>query len=60
VGDDAEYLVSKADGRIYYYDVNATSNFVADAEAVVGFDSTARFADFIVRRALRAPRAAPA
>ena len=35
--------VSKADGRIYYYDVNATSNFVA-AEAVVGFDPTARFA----------------
>jgi len=46
-----EYLVSKADGRIYYYDVNATSNFVANAEAVVGFDPTARFADFIVRRA---------
>jgi glutathione synthase/RimK-type ligase-like ATP-grasp enzyme len=46
-----EYLVAKADGRIYYYDVNATSNFVANAEAVVGFDPTARFADFIVRRA---------
>ncbi len=46
-----EYLVSKADGRIYYYDVNSTSNFVANAEAVVGFDPTARFADFIVRRA---------
>jgi glutathione synthase/RimK-type ligase-like ATP-grasp enzyme len=55
-----EYLVSKADGRIYYYDVNATSNFVANAEAVVGFDPTARFADYIVRRALerRAPAAA--
>ncbi len=48
-----EYLVSKADQRIYYYDVNATSNFVANAEAVVGFDPTARFADYIVRRALR-------
>jgi glutathione synthase/RimK-type ligase-like ATP-grasp enzyme len=46
-----EYLVAKASGRIYYYDVNATSNFVANAEAVVGFDPTARFADFIVRRA---------
>lgn len=54
-----EYLVSKADGRIYYYDVNSTSNFVANAEAVVGFDPTARFADFIVRRARReAPAAA--
>jgi glutathione synthase/RimK-type ligase-like ATP-grasp enzyme len=48
-----EYLVSKADGRIYYYDVNSTSNFVANAETVVGFDPTARFADFIVRRARR-------
>jgi glutathione synthase/RimK-type ligase-like ATP-grasp enzyme len=46
-----EYLVAKADGRIYYYDVNATSNFVANAEAVLGFDPTVRFADFIVRRA---------
>jgi glutathione synthase/RimK-type ligase-like ATP-grasp enzyme len=55
-----EYLVSKADGRIYYYDVNATSNFVANAEAVVGFDPTARFADFIVRRARREARAAAA
>jgi hypothetical protein len=55
-----EYLVSKADGRIYYYDVNATSNFVADAEAVLGFDPTVRFADFIVRRALRPPHAAAA
>ena len=55
-----EYLVSKADGRIYYYDVNATSNFVANAEAVVGFDPTARFADFIVRRARREARPAAA
>ena len=44
-----EYLVSKADGQIYYYDVNATSNFVANAPAVLGFDPTARFADYIVR-----------
>jgi glutathione synthase/RimK-type ligase-like ATP-grasp enzyme len=55
-----EYLVSKADGRIYYYDVNATSNFVANAEAVVGFDPTARFADLIVGRALRPSHAAAA
>jgi hypothetical protein len=32
-----------------YDDVNATSNFVADAPAVVGFDPTARFVDYIVR-----------
>ncbi len=44
-----EYLVSRADGNIYYYDVNATSNFVANAPEVVGFDPTARFVDYIVR-----------
>src|SRR5262245_42468408 len=55
-----EYLVSKADGRIYYYDVNSTSNFVANAEAVVGFDPTARFADFIVQRARHETQAAAA
>lgn len=44
-----EYLVSKADGNIYYYDVNATSNFVANAPAVVGFDPTERFVDYIIR-----------
>ena len=42
-------MVSRADGRMYFYAVNATSNFVADAPTVVGFDPTARFADYIVR-----------
>jgi len=51
-----EYLVGRADGHIYYYDVNATSNFVANAPAVVGFDPTARLADYIVRVAQRAAR----
>jgi biotin carboxylase len=50
-----EYLVAERDGQPYYYDVNATSNFVANAEAVLGFDPTVRFADFIVRRAGRQP-----
>jgi hypothetical protein len=48
-----EYLVSREDGQIYYYDVNATSNFVADAPTVLGFDPTPRFADYIVRVARR-------
>jgi glutathione synthase/RimK-type ligase-like ATP-grasp enzyme len=55
-----EYLVGKADRRIYYYDVNATSNFVANAPAVLGFDPTSRFADYIVRRALQGLRPAAA
>ena len=49
-----EYLVGKADGQLYYYDINATSNFVASAPEVLGFDPTARFADYIVRVAARA------
>ena len=44
-----EYLVGRADGGVYFYDVNATSNFVADAPAVLGFDPFPRFADYIVR-----------
>ena len=47
-----EYMVNRSDGRAYFYDVNATSNFVANAPAVVGFDPTAVFADYIERRAL--------
>ncbi len=48
-----EYLVSEADGQIYFYDVNATSNFVANAPTVLGFDPTARFVDYILRVAQR-------
>jgi RimK-like ATP-grasp domain len=43
-----EYLVNREDGRVYFYDVNATSNFVADAPALLGFDPTVRFADYIL------------
>jgi hypothetical protein len=46
-----EYMVDDRDGRIVYYDVNALSNFVADAPNVVGFDPFARLADYLVRRA---------
>jgi biotin carboxylase len=53
-----EYLVGAADGRIYVYDVNATSNFVADAPRVLGFDPFPAFADVIVRAAGRTARAA--
>src|SRR5207244_13124121 len=47
-----EYLVSRADGHRYFYDVNATSNFVADAPRVLGFDPFKPFVDFIERVAL--------
>jgi biotin carboxylase len=48
-----EYLVGREDGRVYFYDVNATSNFVANAPEVLGFDPFPAFADYIVRVATR-------
>lgn len=44
-----EYLVSARDGLPYFYDLNATSNFVGDAPRVLGFDPFPAFADYIVR-----------
>ena len=46
-----EYLVAARDGLPYFYDVNALSNFVTDAVNVVGFDPTARFVDYLQKRA---------
>jgi hypothetical protein len=46
-----EYLVAERDGRPYFYDVNALSNFVTDAPAMLGFDPTARFVDYLLVRA---------
>jgi hypothetical protein len=50
-----EYLVNRADAQVYFYDVNATSNFVADAPALLGFDPTARFVDYILAVAAGRP-----
>ncbi len=46
-----EYLIDDRDGQPYVYDVNALSNFVADAVNVVGFDPFARFVDYLEVRA---------
>ena len=54
-----EYLVARRDGQIYYYDINATSNFVANAPALLGFDPTARFVDYVTRVATRSAAPAP-
>jgi hypothetical protein len=51
-----EYLVAARDGRHYFYDVNALSNFVTDAPSLLGFDPTARFVDFLLERARAAGR----
>jgi hypothetical protein len=42
-----EYLVDDRDGQAYYYDINALSNFVADAPRVIGFDPVKNLADFL-------------
>jgi biotin carboxylase len=49
-----EYMTDDRDGNIYYYDINALSNFVADAPRVIGFNPVENLADFLqdeVRRA---------
>jgi glutathione synthase/RimK-type ligase-like ATP-grasp enzyme len=49
-----EYIVDDRDGHIYYYDINALSNFVADAPRVIGFNPVENLADYLqdeVRRA---------
>jgi hypothetical protein len=46
-----EYLVDDRDGKHYFYDVNALSNFVADPENVVGFNPWLNFVDYIEERA---------
>jgi hypothetical protein len=47
-----EYLHDARDGQRYYYDINALSNFVADAPRVVGFDPFARLVDYLEREAV--------
>ncbi len=42
-----EYVIDDRDGRLYYYDVNALSNFVADGERVVGFDPFVPLVDYL-------------
>jgi biotin carboxylase len=46
-----EYMIDSRDGQLYYYDVNALSNFVADAANVIGFDPFARLVDWLEREA---------
>src|SRR2546429_8212850 len=46
-----EYMIDDRDGQLYYYDINALSNFVADAPRVVGFDPFPRLVDYLEREA---------
>ncbi len=42
-----EYIVDDRNGDILYYDINALSNFIADAENVIGFDPFKNLVDYI-------------
>lgn len=42
-----EYITDARDGKRYYYDTNALSNFVADGLNVVGFDPFAKLVDWL-------------
>jgi len=44
-----EYLIDERDGRILFYDINALSNFVADAQRILGFDPHARLVDYLIQ-----------
>jgi RimK-like ATP-grasp domain len=46
-----EYLIDARDGQPYFYDVNALSNFVANAPEIVGFDPFVDLVDLILDRA---------
>jgi glutathione synthase/RimK-type ligase-like ATP-grasp enzyme len=45
-----EFLVDDRDGKWYVYDVNALSNFVADAPNVIGFDPFVNLVDYLEAR----------
>ncbi len=42
-----ELIVDDRDGRPYFYDINALSNFVSDGQHVVGFDPFVPLADYL-------------
>lgn len=46
-----EYIIDDRDGKLYYYDINALSNFVADAVNVIGFDPHKKLVDFLEKEA---------
>lgn len=51
-----EYAIDDRDGQVYVYDVNALSNFVADAPRVIGFDPFVNLVDFLETEVAHAGR----
>jgi glutathione synthase/RimK-type ligase-like ATP-grasp enzyme len=54
-----EYLVDDRDGEVYFYDINALSNFVTDAPAIVGFDPFEQLVDYLTIRHAAVEAAVP-
>jgi hypothetical protein len=46
-----EYIVDDRDGQLYFYDINALSNFVSDGPKVVGFDPFVPLVDYLEKEA---------
>jgi hypothetical protein len=46
-----EYVIDDRDGQLYYYDINALSNFVSDGPRVIGFDPFVRLVDYLEEQA---------
>ena len=47
-----EYITDDRDGQLYFYDINALSNFVADGPKVVGFDPFISLVDYLEKEAV--------
>jgi glutathione synthase/RimK-type ligase-like ATP-grasp enzyme len=45
-----EYLIDDRNGKVLFYDINALSNFVADAVNVIGFNPYVNLVDFIEKK----------
>jgi len=43
-----EYLINEDDDQIYFYDINAMSNFVANPEKVLGFDPVDNLVEYVM------------
>ena len=46
-----EYITDDRDGQLYFYDINALSNFVAEGPKVIGFNPFVRLVDFLEQEA---------
>ena len=46
-----EYVIDARDGRLYYYDINALSNFVANGPTLLAFDPFVRLVDYLEQEA---------